>query len=1194
MKRLTLLLLCTISYITTLPAQVSDKKFNKYTWTISKGLESDPNNKKAIEKPIEDILWHGDVDQCYWLAQQLGLINPYVLNNKTIYTYYSWFRLLTERLIRFNPDLVALQDGRYSKYISYYSTLNIYDEMLEMQALLVEVSNIVNQKNIVKVNPALGSLVEEQWRVRAHYIESVLYGDDRYSTRTFGNGMDSTMIYKIADAIGDSSFIKKPYLLAQLVKNLPVSRENAYLSVQREVVYYCMYYLSQVDKSECTSKLTLIAYNQGKTAESSQGTIQVLAELFPIQVNNWQGSLSAIDMNNQQSVPLMYEFIKYRQQLIDEGHDFAKDPPLYHLELYGTDSLYDKYTDLYVRVSYELLEEMSSIDFQTSFKLYGSTLNILLEAFGYGDESQDWRARFSFFVGDLLETTMTLYFWEPSSWEIGAIVLETNILTQVREYCPNDDAVYEIMRAVPFFYGVLYNEEYAKYLLDTYVLSWLPYLNLMKSRIDHCFYMEFYSTVLQALFLYEEPRRSELQAYYSTKLEKALRRYDCDNRELLTGVIDYYCNNVRDYDKTQYYLDKLLQVTGDTLLVYSYNFLINSGTIKEDYERAAYYLDLMNREDSSTAAGNYYYSGLLPAYTYARVNQREKVEQQLHVFNNYIRRQFSKMLLSLGSTEASNQLKRYSAIDNCLAQTCKEAFPPEIKNAFVAEFYNWQLFSKGLLLALSNESRYILLNHPSKHVRRLYQTVTDLETKLSTMVNRETMEAQLLQNDIDKSRKNLLKMVQMYIDENGVGNLNVTDWTDVRDVLGDNEVAIEFAKGTLNKDDETSKELFVDDEYPTYYALMLRRGYAAPEAVRLFREDSLRLLIEGKNENQIYNNDSLNKAVAHLIVDSLLPRLKPKESVYFSPTGMLHQIAFENMYLQPEDLLSTHYDWHRLSSTRQLTMREQSVKSRAADSVMLYGGITYDADTMTIARESAFYPEQAIAMRAMSKEDINRGKAGPLPGTLEEIQAIKRQLDSAKKKSSVRQGTQANEESFKALSDSSFAVLHIATHGFFWEKDSAAQYAFFKNGITEEQVLREIEPMRRCGLLLSGANIALSGQASQLPAGVQDGVLTAQEISLLDLSKTQLVILSACETGVGEINSDGVFGLQRAFKKAGVETLIMSLWKVGDAATKLLMTEFYKHWLRGEDRHTAFRNAQQAVREKFEEPTYWAGFIILD
>lgn len=140
-----------------------------------------------------------------------------------------------------------------------------------------------------------------------------------------------------------------------------------------------------------------------------------------------------------------------------------------------------------------------------------------------------------------------------------------------------------------------------------------------------------------------------------------------------------------------------------------------------------------------------------------------------------------------------------------------------------------------------------------------------------------------------------------------------------------------------------------------------------------------------------------------------------------------------------------------------------------------------------------------------------------------------------------------------------------------------------------------IDPLNRCGLLFAGAQTAWSGHSADLPEGVQDGILTAKEISLLDLRGADLVVLSACETGKGEIIGEGVFGLQRAFKQAGVQTIIMSLWPVNDAATQLLMTEFYHNWITiRQSKREAFRNAQNTVRAKYEEPFYWAGFIMLD
>jgi CHAT domain-containing protein len=140
-----------------------------------------------------------------------------------------------------------------------------------------------------------------------------------------------------------------------------------------------------------------------------------------------------------------------------------------------------------------------------------------------------------------------------------------------------------------------------------------------------------------------------------------------------------------------------------------------------------------------------------------------------------------------------------------------------------------------------------------------------------------------------------------------------------------------------------------------------------------------------------------------------------------------------------------------------------------------------------------------------------------------------------------------------------------------------------------------VDPLSRCGLLLAGANIALSGQQKDLPEGVQDGILTAKEISLLDLTHTQIAVLSACETGRGEITAEGVFGLQRALKQAGVATIIMSLWPVDDAATQLLMQEFYQNWIKANlNKNQAFAQAQKTVQAKYPSPEYWAGFILLD
>ena len=197
-------------------------------------------------------------------------------------------------------------------------------------------------------------------------------------------------------------------------------------------------------------------------------------------------------------------------------------------------------------------------------------------------------------------------------------------------------------------------------------------------------------------------------------------------------------------------------------------------------------------------------------------------------------------------------------------------------------------------------------------------------------------------------------------------------------------------------------------------------------------------------------------------------------------------------------------------------------------------------------------------------------------------------------------GVKANEESFKALSGKEINTIHIATHGFFLSEKKDIKKNAFLNPTMSDNVGR-IDPMIRSGLLFAGANRVWTGKRGI--DGVEDGILTAKEISALDFSKVQLIVLSACQSGLGDVEAnEGVYGLQRAFKLAGAETLIMSLWEVDDAATRLLMKTFYEEYLNGKVKDNAFKAAINKVRNykdetgktPFSSPYYWAAFIMLD
>lgn len=207
-----------------------------------------------------------------------------------------------------------------------------------------------------------------------------------------------------------------------------------------------------------------------------------------------------------------------------------------------------------------------------------------------------------------------------------------------------------------------------------------------------------------------------------------------------------------------------------------------------------------------------------------------------------------------------------------------------------------------------------------------------------------------------------------------------------------------------------------------------------------------------------------------------------------------------------------------------------------------------------------------------------------LPGSRQEIMQIASLLETDKWKVTSRMGIEGTEESFFSMHGKSPQVLQIATHGFYYTPDRAKDIDFLK-GYSDAMMLS--------GIVLSGGNAAWLGK--DLPDGVLGGILTANNIARLDLNRTEMVVLSACQSGQGKATSEGLYGLQRAFKKAGVGTMVMALWNVSDKVATEFMVTFYeqlasKLW----NKRKAFENTKSIIRNKYPEPYHWAAFVMLD
>jgi len=230
-------------------------------------------------------------------------------------------------------------------------------------------------------------------------------------------------------------------------------------------------------------------------------------------------------------------------------------------------------------------------------------------------------------------------------------------------------------------------------------------------------------------------------------------------------------------------------------------------------------------------------------------------------------------------------------------------------------------------------------------------------------------------------------------------------------------------------------------------------------------------------------------------------------------------------------------------------------------------------------------------------ESISRGGVWQyLSGTKIETNEIKNIFEKNNFSTTLYTQNLASEEQFKSFSNNSLSLIHIATHGFYFPnvESNKETFAFMENEI---QYVFSENPLLRSGIILSGGNNIWSD--IEIPENVEDGVLSAYEISQMNLFGTKLVVLSACQTGLGDVKgSEGVFGLRRALKMAGVEYIIMSLWSVPDEQTKELMLEFYKNFVSGKEIHVAFKLAQNYMKEKYKDVAgaayAWAAFVLIE
>jgi len=524
------------------------------------------------------------------------------------------------------------------------------------------------------------------------------------------------------------------------------------------------------------------------------------------------------------------------------------------------------------------------------------------------------------------------------------------------------------------------------------------------------------------------------------------------------------------------------------------------------------------------------------------------------------------LLQNFSETEKENYLKHESYMQDIFLSMLYH-----FKTPFVNSFYKsttvkqgWLLQGKQLLNSYAANTKdtavkQLLMQWQS--TKKIYSVAMQLteEKRVLNNINIDSLEQQT--ENLEKKIIEAIPSLKSMIVQNGI------DAKTVSNHLKNNEVVVHWVSFKY-----TSPEH--DTDSTLYAAYIIKPNDSLATFITVFEETQLKKLLKkyyGGSGRSTIDKDktgslTIDSALYNLIWKPILPFIQNKNTIYNLPAGLLHKISFASLTDSNHNQLINQYQLHQFISINELF--QPSSKSTLHKKISLFGGANfYATSTNTV---------QPASKNRNATENKNI-QFNYLPGTKHEVETIVTNAKNTNWKIQSYLHSNASEDNFKKSSGTNApTILHIATHGFYF---------------TSTKKINDF-PLLRSGLVLSGAN-NYWGKDTILK-NKEDGIVTAQEISNLNLLNTDLVVLSACQTALGDITgSEGVYGLQRAFKMAGVKKLLMSLWEVPDAETAELMQLFYSHIFKGETYFNAFRKAQLALKLKYKDPLKWAGFVLV-
>jgi tetratricopeptide (TPR) repeat protein len=502
----------------------------------------------------------------------------------------------------------------------------------------------------------------------------------------------------------------------------------------------------------------------------------------------------------------------------------------------------------------------------------------------------------------------------------------------------------------------------------------------------------------------------------------------------------------------------------------------------------------------------------------------------------FYKRKIISKLLYYSNSERKNILFEIQYYMNDLVKDGKD------DPRFMPLIADYSLFSKGLLLTTGHQIQKIL--RKDKTAQQLYRECRSKRIKRNSLSPSDSILIAALDREITLLEKQISDRVGP---QDLIKHLNYSS-SDLFKTIGKKQMAIDFI-------------LTESDSIKDYYAMIYRDNKL--DYIHLFSKNDI-ARYEGMGESGI--NAMSKPLFGKLIWGKLLPYLKGYNDVYFAPVSSLNRFAIELLPILTDSVPDMSF--HRVLRLEKEMFSK--IKKISTQEIVAFGNVDYDK---------------------VSTEETTRGQSSRKWGQLYATEAELKNIQAVYSKSHLGfyEKADASEGNFKNLDNKNINILHLATHGFYLsDLDILAppKTKYYPNLVSASG------GQGRGGLLLCGANYSWY---HAVPDSIEDGILTTEEIEELSFDNLELVVQSACETGLGESNTDGVWGLQRAFRIAGATRQIVSLLRVDDERTKEFMGELHKNISKSKDVYESYRTAQRYMYNKYKSnPRFWASFILLE